>query len=81
MCMPEVEEQTEHYLSIEHGDSADRGMLTGALGGMGGGFCGAFALLFVFDISIEVQDLDTVSKVLTRLRQLKGVTDAKRKQS
>ncbi|CAI3935678.1 MAG: GTP diphosphokinase [Alteromonas macleodii] len=32
-------------------------------------------------ISIEVQDLDTVSKVLTRLRQLKGVTDAKRKQS
>ena len=33
MCMPEVEEQTEHYLAIEHGDSADRGMLTGALGG------------------------------------------------
>ncbi|BCO17824.1 GTP pyrophosphokinase [Alteromonas sp. KC3] len=32
-------------------------------------------------ISIEVQDLDTVSKVLTRLRQLKGVTDAKRKQA
>ncbi|WP_394221659.1 GTP diphosphokinase [Alteromonas gracilis] len=32
-------------------------------------------------ISIEVQDLDTVSKVLTRIRQLKGVTDAKRKQS
>jgi len=32
-------------------------------------------------ISIEVHDLDTVSKVLTRLRQLKGVTDAKRKQN
>ena len=32
-------------------------------------------------ISIEVQDLETVSKVLTRLRQLKGITDAKRKQS
>ena len=32
-------------------------------------------------ISIEVHDLDTISKVLTRLRQLKGVTDAKRKQS
>jgi GTP pyrophosphokinase len=32
-------------------------------------------------ISIEVQDLDTVSKVLTRLRQLNGVTDAKRKQA
>ena len=32
-------------------------------------------------LSIEVQDLDTVSKVLTRLRQLNGVTDAKRKQS
>ncbi|MGE8503727.1 MAG: hypothetical protein ACN6P1_16000 [Pseudomonas sp.] len=35
MCMPEVEEQTEHYLAIEHGDSADRGMWTGALGGLG----------------------------------------------
>ena len=34
MCMPEVEEQTENYLIIEHGDSADRGMLTGALGGI-----------------------------------------------
>lgn len=32
-------------------------------------------------ISIEVQDLERVSKVLTQLRQLKGVTDAKRKQS
>ncbi len=32
-------------------------------------------------ISIEVHDLETVSKVLTRLRQLKGVTDAKRKQN
>ena len=31
-------------------------------------------------ISIEVQDLDTLSKVLNRLRQLKGITDAKRKQ-
>ncbi|MEH6499860.1 MAG: hypothetical protein V7751_10775 [Pseudoalteromonas distincta] len=34
MCMPDVEEQTEHYLSIENGESADRGMLTGALGGV-----------------------------------------------
>jgi hypothetical protein len=34
MCMPEVEKQTEHCLIIEHGDSADRGMLTGALGGV-----------------------------------------------
>lgn len=33
MGMPEVEEQTENYLAIEHGDSADRGMWTGALGG------------------------------------------------
>jgi hypothetical protein len=32
ICMPEVEEQTEYYLAIEHGDSADRGMWTGALG-------------------------------------------------
>ena len=31
-------------------------------------------------ISIEVLDLDTLSKVLSRLRQLKGVTDARRKQ-
>jgi hypothetical protein len=36
MCMPEVEEQTEHYLSLEHGESAERGMWTGALGGVGG---------------------------------------------
>ncbi|TQL07405.1 hypothetical protein FBY21_2786 [Pseudomonas sp. SLBN-26] len=36
MCMPDVEEQTEHYLSLEHGESADRGMWTGALGGVGG---------------------------------------------
>ncbi len=41
--MPEVEEQTEHYLAIEHGDSADRGMLTGALGGVGGTFWAIFA--------------------------------------
>jgi len=33
MGMPEVEEQTENYLAIAHGDSADRGMWTGALGG------------------------------------------------
>ena len=32
-------------------------------------------------ISIEVHDLEAVSKVITRLRQLKGVTDAKRKQN
>ncbi|AUC87403.1 GTP diphosphokinase [Alteromonas sp. MB-3u-76] len=32
-------------------------------------------------ISIEVIDLDTLSKVITRLRQLKGVTDARRKQN
>jgi len=43
ICMPEVEEQTEHYLAIEHGDSADRGMLTGALGGVGGTFWAIFA--------------------------------------
>ena len=49
MCMPEVEEQTEHYLSIEHGDSADRGMLTGALGGMGAAFFGFLALLDLWD--------------------------------
>jgi hypothetical protein len=44
LCIPEVEEQTEHYLTIEHGDSADRGMLTGALGG-GLGF---FLLVMAF---------------------------------
>ena len=31
-------------------------------------------------ISVEVQDRDTLSKVLSRLRQLSGVTDARRKQ-
>ena len=45
MCMPEVEEQTEQYLAIEHGESADRGMLTGALGGMGAVFFGGFAVM------------------------------------
>lgn len=49
ICMPEVEEQTEHYLAIEHGDSADRGMLTGALGGVLGIFCGGFALALYLD--------------------------------
>lgn len=30
MCMPEVEKQAENHLIPEHGESADRGMLTGA---------------------------------------------------
>lgn len=34
MCMPEVEKQAENHLILEHGESADRGMLTGALGGI-----------------------------------------------
>ena len=45
MCMPEVEEQTEHYLAIEHGDSADRGMWTGALGGGLGCFLFIMAMI------------------------------------
>ena len=49
MCMPEVEEQTEQYLAIEHGDSADRGMLTGALAGVGGVFLGGFSIAFYLD--------------------------------
>ena len=44
LCIPEVEEQTEHYLAVEHGDSADRGMLTGALGGG----LGCFLLVMAF---------------------------------
>ena len=44
MCMPEVEEQTEHYLSLEHGESADRGMWTGALG-EGAVFFGLIAIV------------------------------------
>lgn len=48
MCMPEVEEQTEHYLAIEHGDSADRGMWTGAFGGVTLVF-GGFSLAFFLD--------------------------------
>ena len=54
MCMPEVEEQTEHYLSIEHGDSADRGMLTGALGGMLGGFWIVMGLIAYVDGSTQL---------------------------
>ncbi len=49
MFMPEVEEQTEQYLALEHGESADRGMLTGALGGGLGFFFGAFAIAFLLD--------------------------------
>ncbi|WP_025166592.1 hypothetical protein [Pseudomonas taeanensis] len=45
LCIPEVEEQTEHYLAIEHGDSADRGMWTGALGGGLGAFLLVMALI------------------------------------
>ncbi|MDH0334792.1 hypothetical protein [Metapseudomonas otitidis] len=44
MCMPEVEEQTEYYLSIEHGEGADRGMWTGALG-EGAVFFGLIAIV------------------------------------
>ncbi|WP_238871990.1 hypothetical protein [Halopseudomonas maritima] len=54
MCMPEVEEQTEHYLSIEHGDSADRGMLTGALGGMLGSFWIVMGLIAYIDGSTQL---------------------------
>jgi len=53
MCMPEVEEHTEHYLAIEHGDSAHRGMLTGALGGMCSVFFGSFAVVFLLDKDLE----------------------------
>lgn len=53
MCMPEVEEQTEHYLAIEHGESADRGMLTGALGGVLGVFWLIMAMLGYFHGSTE----------------------------
>lgn len=49
LCIPEVEEQTEHYLAIEHGDSAGRGMLTGALAGVGGIFLGGFSIAFYLD--------------------------------
>ena len=45
MCMPEVEQHTEHYIAIEHGDSAHRGMLSGALGGMLGGWLVIMAVL------------------------------------
>ncbi len=53
MCMPEVEEQTEHYLSLEHGESADRGMWTGALGGVGGVALLGLALAFFVDGDFE----------------------------
>jgi hypothetical protein len=53
LCIPQVEEQTEHYLAIEHGDSADRGMLTGALAGVGGVFLGGFSFAFYLDQRLE----------------------------
>ena len=53
LCIPEVEEQTEHYLAIEHGDSADRGMLTGALGGGCLLIFGGFSLAFFLDNRLE----------------------------
>ncbi|MFI8607235.1 hypothetical protein ACIGFL_02635 [Pseudomonas sp. NPDC077649] len=53
ICMPEVEEQTEHYLAIEHGDSADRGMLTGALGGGVGIACFIMGILAYADRDTE----------------------------
>ncbi len=49
MCMPEVEEQTEHYLSLEHGESAGRGMWTGALGGGVLLIFGGFSIAFFLD--------------------------------
>jgi hypothetical protein len=53
LCIPEVEEQTEHYLAIEHGDSADRGMWTGALGGGIGCFSVVMALMAYADSDME----------------------------
>ncbi|WP_025166591.1 hypothetical protein [Pseudomonas taeanensis] len=53
LCIPEVEEQTEHYLAIEHGDSADRGMLTGALGGGCLLIFGSFSVAFFLDNRLE----------------------------
>jgi hypothetical protein len=53
LCIPEVEEQADHYLAIEHGDSADRGMLTGALAGVGGFFLGGFSFAFYLDHRLE----------------------------
>ncbi|TQL07408.1 hypothetical protein FBY21_2789 [Pseudomonas sp. SLBN-26] len=54
MCMPEVEEQTERYLSLEHGESVDRGGWTGALGGVGGAFLFFFALSILIDGRTEI---------------------------
>ena len=53
LCIPQVEEQTEHYLAIEHGDSADRGMLTGTLGGGFGYSCAVLALMAYADRDME----------------------------
>lgn len=53
ICMPEVEEQTEHYLAIEHGNSADRGMWTGALGGGLGCFLLLMAIIALLNGNIQ----------------------------
>jgi hypothetical protein len=53
MCMPEVEEHAEQFVALEHAESADRGMLTGAIGGMLGGFLVVMAVLAYYKGSDE----------------------------
>jgi len=37
MNLGDIEEHTEHYLTLQVGERKTRGMLTGILGGLGGG--------------------------------------------
>ncbi|MNF43868.1 hypothetical protein D3C84_249690 [compost metagenome] len=44
MSLSDVEEHTEHYLALEDGEGKYRGMLTGALAGVGGLLCAYLAV-------------------------------------
>lgn len=49
MNLGDIEEQTEHYLTLQVGDRKTRGMLAGILGGVGGGGALLLAVMFAVD--------------------------------
>jgi hypothetical protein len=54
MNLFDIEEQTEHYLTLQVGEGKHRGMLTGVLAGIGGVFFGGFGIvLLLFQGDIE----------------------------
>lgn len=49
MTLGDIEEHTEYYLALENGEGKYRGMLTGALAGVGGLLCASFSIAFWLD--------------------------------